>query len=214
VRDPSARRRVGDGSACAKQSEPLCDGRFRLSSAQPVADSGWGFGTSGCRLCAQERFFHWRFRCQCRLRIRIATTPAAGYAARLLRRYLYPDIEYDYDYTQANVGVGFRNRYFFNAAYGDNWLGLRQRGYDYEFGFVQPLVANLELGINLGQTRVSRFLGGHFTHWDAGVSKLFDHVALDLRYYDSTLAAPTLLGDPGGNRWVVSLAYAISPRAR
>jgi uncharacterized protein (TIGR02001 family) len=131
-----------------------------------------------------------------------------------LSRYLYPDIEYDYDYTQANVGFGFRDKYFFNAAYADHWLGLRQRGYDYQFGLAQPLVANLELGIDIGQTRVSPFLGGHFTHWDVGVSKLFDHIALDLRYYDSTLASPTLLGEPGGDRWVVSLAYAISPRGR
>jgi uncharacterized protein (TIGR02001 family) len=130
-----------------------------------------------------------------------------------LSQYEYPDIQINYDYRRINVGTAFRDRYFFNAAYSDDWLGIGKNGYQFEFGYTRPIAWNLEFGASIGRVNVDEFLGGTFNHWDAGLSKIVERFAIDLRYHSSSLTRATLLGDPNVSQWALSVAYAIAPRA-
>jgi uncharacterized protein (TIGR02001 family) len=134
-------------------------------------------------------------------------------AAVMLSRYRYPDLVISYDYTQIAATAGFRDRFFVGAAYADDWLGIGGSSYRYDVGATLPLERNFELGATLGRMHTGAlFLGGSFTYWDVGVSKVIDRFALDLRYHQATLDRPTLLGSPDGERWALSVTYAILPR--
>jgi len=131
-----------------------------------------------------------------------------------LSRYYYPGLYIRYDYTEIVAGFGFRDRFFFDAGYAHNYLSLDRPSYHYEAGIVWPWLRKLEVGANLGKMRADRFRGARYTYWDVGLSRVLGRFSLDLRYHDNTMSRATLLGDPAGDRWVLSASYAIAPRAR
>ena len=130
-----------------------------------------------------------------------------------LARYVYPDIEISYDYTEARVNLALRDRYFVSLGTSDDYLGLFGRSTEARAGVVLPLVRQIELGINAGRFEATETGYTKYDFWDIGLSRATGRFALDLRYHDNNYAGASLYGDPGEQEFVLSVAYAIRPRA-
>lgn len=143
-----------------------------------------------------------------------------GYAHRERRwsyeisvaRYLYPDISFSYDYTMLAFGVSFKNRISYTASFVDELLGLPYRGRYQELAVTQPLDWGLELGFTLGDLTADEIARGGYTYWNVGLSRAIGKIGLDLRYHEAGLEGASLLGDPDGSRWVLSVTYGPSAR--
>lgn len=124
-----------------------------------------------------------------------------------LAHYTYPDVGFDYDYTEFSVGASFKDRVSYRAAYADDLLSVGYRSLDQEISVNFPLPTNMELGIVLGRFSSSDRLDIDFTHYNVGLSKLIGAFTMDLRYYDTDYAIVTPLGRPADHRWVLSFSY-------
>jgi uncharacterized protein (TIGR02001 family) len=126
-----------------------------------------------------------------------------------LGRYAYPDFSYDYDYNELTLSTTFRNRFSYTAGYTDGLYSRSYAAWYQEVGFAQPLRFDLELSTALGE--FSDDFPGYedYTYWNVGLSKVIGRVALDLRFFDATAEAPSLLGDPAGDAWVLSVSYGV-----
>lgn len=127
-------------------------------------------------------------------------------------RYIYPGIDFRYDYTQAAVNFSFRDRYFVSVSNSNNYLSISQKTYQYKVGTAQPWIWDLEIGINAGRFHSRSPFGMSYSFWDAGISRPIGRFALDLRYHDSTFNYQTIWGETGSDRWVFSMTYSILPR--
>jgi uncharacterized protein (TIGR02001 family) len=123
-------------------------------------------------------------------------------------RYLYPDAESRYEYTELAASIGFRDRVFFSTAYTDDLYSSRRSAWNSEVALTFPLAANFEVSAALGRFDLDLVSDTKFTHWNAGVSKVMRRVAVDLRYYHSTYEVATALGDPDADQFVLSVSYA------
>jgi uncharacterized protein (TIGR02001 family) len=122
-------------------------------------------------------------------------------------RYFYPDAS-AYDYDEASVGFGFRDRIFYSVSYIDEYYVRSSAALNQEISFAVPLRGDLEIGGTLGYFEVAEDYVD-ITHWNLGVSKLFRRMALDVRYYDGNYEQRNFLGDPYADRYVLSLSYAL-----
>lgn len=129
-------------------------------------------------------------------------------------RHVYPDIERRYDYTEAAVGVSFRDRYFLSVARSNDYLAVYHRATRYRAGVAIPWVWDLELGIDAGRFHSSGPFDVSYSFWDAGLSRAVGRFALDLRFHDNTYDRTSLLGNHADGLWVFSLSYAILPLER
>jgi uncharacterized protein (TIGR02001 family) len=129
-----------------------------------------------------------------------------------LSRYAYPDVSFDYDYSEIAGSMSYRDRVFFAATYTDDLLALGRSASTQEVGLVFPVDWNIEVGATLGRLASSAAPGGGYTYWNVGASKIIRRVALDLRFHDSSQGLYTYLGNPNGDQWVLSLSYAIQPK--
>jgi len=129
-------------------------------------------------------------------------------------RYVYPGSSIDYDYTQATGSFSLRNRYFFEVSGSDKYMGIYGRSLLFRGGFSFPVRWDLDVGMNAGHFDASGRFDASYEFWDVGVSRVLGRFALDLRYHDNGYASTTLYGDGDGDRWVFSVAYAITPRNR
>ncbi|MGW8368559.1 MAG: TorF family putative porin [Gammaproteobacteria bacterium] len=133
-------------------------------------------------------------------------------ANAIVSRYIYPDIEVRYDYTQTAINFGLRDRYFVGASYSKNFFSIDRSAYQYYAGITIPLRSKLEVGINIGRFRSRELSNTSYTFWDIGLSRAFRQFAVDLRYHENTYGRTTRLGDGNGDRWVLSVSYVIVPR--
>lgn len=129
-----------------------------------------------------------------------------------LSRYLYPDFSFDYDYSHLAFGATLMNRLSYTAGYSDRWYSRPYSAWHHELGVAQPLRRDFELSASLGRFSSDAVPGGAYTYWDAGVSKVMRRVGLDLRYHTATLDQPSVAGDPGGERWVLSVSLGLVRR--
>lgn len=138
----------------------------------------------------------------------------AGYSRRVqdwsltatLGRYLYPGTSFDYDYGEVSGSVGYRDVIFLTASYTDDLFSRGTSVLNTELGGVLPLPWRLELGATLGRFEASDIDEG-FTHWNAGLSRTFDRIGVDVRYYDNTRYFASPMGETSGDEWVVSASY-------
>ncbi|HVY66385.1 MAG TPA: TorF family putative porin [Gammaproteobacteria bacterium] len=131
-----------------------------------------------------------------------------------LAHYAYPHTAVDYDYSEVNGTVGYRDRLFYSAAYSDSYYGLPRSSLNQEVSLAFPLRWNLEIGAAAGAFRV-RGDALDVTYWNVGVSKLVRRLAIDVRYYDGNHTQVGYFGDPHANHVVLSLSYALrGPRPR
>lgn len=149
----------------------------------------------------------------------IQATWYAGYFWRRARwaanfsvtRYRYPEIERDYDYTQAAAGISFRERYFLTVSQSSDYLEIYGRKKQIRIGVALPWIRNIEFGVNAGRLRYDGRRAGSYSHWDIGLSRPFGRLALDVRFHDSTLDRANLAGNLTKNQWVVSMTYPLLP---
>jgi uncharacterized protein (TIGR02001 family) len=133
-------------------------------------------------------------------------------ASVALSRYLYPDIQRNYDYSQLAVGVSFRDRYFFSAARVGEVLAVYDDAYVYRAGIAVPWIRDLEFEVNAGRFRSEAAAGVAYSFWDAGLSRPFGRLSVDLRYHDNGYGVSSLLGNRSQDLWVLSLTHALLPR--
>jgi uncharacterized protein (TIGR02001 family) len=127
-----------------------------------------------------------------------------------LGRYAYPDMSPDYDYNELTFSTTFRKRFSYAAGYTNRLYSRSYSAWYHELGFAQPLRFDLELSAALGQFNAD--LPGYdfdYTHWNVGLSKVVRRFALDLRFFETTEAAPSILGNPDGDAWVLSVSYGV-----
>jgi uncharacterized protein (TIGR02001 family) len=126
----------------------------------------------------------------------------------MLGRYFYPDTKISYDWNELTATVGYRDRIYYTAAYTDRYYGIWHSSLSQELSFSQPLRGNFEIGAALGHVEVAG-TPIEYTHWNLGVSKVLRHLAIDLRYYESSYDYAGFLGDPKHPAWVLSVSYAL-----
>ena len=119
-------------------------------------------------------------------------------------RYWYTESG-GYDYDEWSASVGFRDRVFYSASYGDGYYG--SSALNQEVAVAYPLPGNFEIGGALGYLDVSG--GPDITHFNLGASKLIGRIAIDLRYYDGDYDGRYYFGDPDAEHYVLSLSYAL-----
>lgn len=125
-----------------------------------------------------------------------------------LGRYSYPGAANDYAYEVVTGTVGYRDRVFYSASYSDSYYGVLRASLDQEVSVVFPLRGDFEIGAAAGEFRV-RSSALDITHWNVGVSKLVQRLALDLRYYDGSYSGLSYFGDPDADHWVLSMSYGL-----
>ncbi|HEU4619422.1 MAG TPA: TorF family putative porin [Gammaproteobacteria bacterium] len=127
-------------------------------------------------------------------------------------RYVYPGASTYYDYNEISTGFGYRERVFFTMSYTDALLSVGPPLFDAETTFAVPLPLGIELGGTLGRVVSDAYDGGRYTHWNAGVSRPFGRMGLDIRFYDNDAEGYGLYGKPLPDRWVLSFSYGFSRR--
>jgi uncharacterized protein (TIGR02001 family) len=130
-----------------------------------------------------------------------------------LGRYSYPDTSLDYDYDALSVSATFAGRLFYTASYTDRLYSSPYSARRHELGVAQPLQGNFEISAALGRFESQTIANGSYSHWNAGVSKILRRIGLDLRYHEASLGQVSYIGDPGGDRWVLSVSYAFPAKS-
>ena len=125
-----------------------------------------------------------------------------------LGRYLYPDGDSRYEYSELAASVGFRDRVFFSTSYTNDFYSLRRAAWNSEVSLTFPLPADFEVSAALGRFDLDFASASKYTHWNAGISRVVRRVAVDLRYYRSSYGLATVLGDPDADQYVLSVSYA------
>jgi uncharacterized protein (TIGR02001 family) len=128
--------------------------------------------------------------------------------------YEYPDMAVDYNYREWSFGARLMNRVFYTASYTDDLYSSSYSAWHHELGMAQPLPWDLELSAAIGEVRTDLVAYGGYTHWNIGVSKVMRRTGLDLRFHESSLDQVSYLGNPGGDRWVLSVSYGFAPGSR
>lgn len=123
-------------------------------------------------------------------------------------RYAYPGAPSYYDYNEVGAGVGFRERFFYNATYS------RALGFDainHELSVAWPVAYGVEIGAAAGRFDFER-VPADFTHWNVGASKIWRRLVIDVRYHDNDYGRATAFGDAVANGYVLSATYALHGR--
>jgi uncharacterized protein (TIGR02001 family) len=131
-------------------------------------------------------------------------------ATAAVGRYVYPGAPFDYDYDEASAGFGYRERVFVTLSYTDSLLAIGPSLFGAEVTFAVPLPLGIELGGTLGRVRSKAYSGRGYTHWNAGLSRPFGPMGVDLRFYDNDARGYALYGDPLPDRWVLSVSYGFT----
>jgi hypothetical protein len=97
-------------------------------------------------------------------------------------------------------------------SYTDALLSVGPSLLDAEVTFATPLPHGIELGGSVGRVNSDAYSGGGYTHWNAGLSRPFGPMGVDLRFYDNDAEGYRLYGDPLPDRWVLSVSYGFSRR--
>jgi uncharacterized protein (TIGR02001 family) len=133
-------------------------------------------------------------------------------ATAAVARYAYPGAPFEYGYDEASAGFGYRQRVFVTLSYTDALLSVGPSLFGAEVTFAMPLPLGIELGGTLGHVRSDVYSGGSYTHWNAGLSRPFGPMGVDLRFYDNDAQGYALYGAPLPRRWVLSISYGFTRR--
>ena len=127
-----------------------------------------------------------------------------------LGRYAYPGMSPDYDYNELTFSTTFRSRFSYTGGYTDQLYSRSYSAWHHELGFAQPLRFDIELSAAIGEFNAD--VPGYridYTHWNIGVSRVVRRFALDLRFFETTEETASILGDPAGDAWVLSVSYGL-----
>lgn len=128
----------------------------------------------------------------------------AGYGRALGRwgldatviRYTYPAARgFDYDFSEYAVTASRGDRWWLEFAWAPRFLGHDLAARHWELSTRWPLRWGLSAGAGLAYFDLSAGGDAGYWHWQAGLTRSFDRVSLDLRYYDADGAPPGVRPD-------------------
>jgi len=127
-------------------------------------------------------------------------------------RYIYPDFERDYDYWYGSATVSYRDRYFVSAAYSSDYLDLYDRTKQVSAGLALPWIQDIEFSATIGHLGFGGRFASSYSYWNAGISRPFGRIAVDVRYHDSDFDRDSIAGNQTHNQWVISMTWSPLPR--
>ncbi len=128
-------------------------------------------------------------------------------------RYIYPGYSPRYDYSEIAASISYRRRYYLTYSRSDDYLSINQDAEVFRGGITLPWIREIEASVNAGEFSTHGAFNRRYSFWDIGLSRGLGRFALDLRYHDDTYDRASILGESGDDRWVLSISYAITPRA-
>lgn len=123
--------------------------------------------------------------------------------------YRYPGTSGRYNYNELSAVIDYDDRYFYRLAYTDDMLSTGYSAASHDIGFRLPLPGKLELSASVGRVDFGSPYATDYTHYDAGLSRLFGRFGIDLRRYETNHAMSGFYGSSTGEAWALSLSYAI-----
>ena len=123
--------------------------------------------------------------------------------------YTYPGSSVDYDYLEFAAGLNYRDLATLQVSYSNDALARGESAVNYELGIQYPLTNGFEIGGILGFYDTSRLFGTGYAYGNAGISKSWPRLVVDLRYHDTDDDAVALFRSYAGSRWVASLSVPI-----
>ena len=129
-------------------------------------------------------------------------------------RYAFPHFGPDLDYTEMAANLSYRSRYFLSYSRSSDYASIGQPAEQIRLGVSMPWIQGIEASINAGRFESDRIFDIGYSYYDAGLSRVFGRLALDLRYHDDTYDRGTVIGETGIDRWVFSMSYPLSPQQR
>ena len=102
--------------------------------------------------------------------------------------YKYPgaDTFFDYDYLEYSVSANFDDRLWLEYAYSPDLYDSGEVTHNFEVYGEWPLANAWSLGAGLGRYDTSGLTGDIYSYWQAGITRHFKRLDVDLRYHDSS----------------------------
>ena len=103
-------------------------------------------------------------------------------------RYTYPGStgNINYNYNEASIVAGYRDTFWLEFDYTNSLFGHDAAAQNVEVLMVQPWLSDYSVSLGLGYFDVSEFADSGYWHWQAGASRSWGPVTLDLRYFDTS----------------------------
>lgn len=128
-----------------------------------------------------------------------------GSATLIRYAYVGEASRLDFDNTELVLAADFRDQLSGSLAYARYDSGDGSLAYELS---ARHLIANhFQFSARLGFNDLENIVGGRYLYWDLGVSKVFRHLTLDLRYSDSDQNAARLFGS---NLTGATIVFSIS----
>lgn len=102
--------------------------------------------------------------------------------------YTYPGASgtVDYDYEEYGVSFNYRDRVWYEYAYSPDVYNSSSETHNYRLHVEWQLPAALVGSAGVGYYDVSRLSDDSYAYWEAGVTRSFGRVDVDLRYHDTS----------------------------
>lgn len=126
-------------------------------------------------------------------------------------KYLYPDSTYGYDYTEFNATAAYRQWIRYTASYLEDWPSADGSALDQELTGSVPLPRDVALAASVGRIESNGAADLAYSYWNAGATKLWRRLSVDLRYHDTSYSSIAYIGEPAGSEWVLSLSIGLRP---
>ena len=127
-----------------------------------------------------------------------------------LLRYTYPGQTgvFDYNYTEALIGLTWDDRYSIEVGYTNSLYGFDAVGRHAELRGDLPLRNAWVVSAGLGYNNIADVGTSSYWYWDLGTSARFSRLTVDLRWYDNETPEGFLGRLSAGSSLVASLSVA------
>jgi len=117
--------------------------------------------------------------------------------------YTYPgaDTYFDYDYFEYALTANFDDRIWIQYAYSPDLYNSGKESHNIELSGEWSIASSWSVSAGLGYYDPSALTGSGYTYWQAGITRHFDKLDIDLRYHDT-------------NRWVPIISTADRAKER
>lgn len=108
--------------------------------------------------------------------------------------YTFPDTkgDVDYDYVEYSLVGNYDDRVWLEYSWSPDLFHTDRETHNFEVYAEWPLPAGVMLGGGAGYYDPSALTGAGYGYWQAGVTRIFGRVGLDLRYHDTSRAVPII----------------------
>ena len=108
--------------------------------------------------------------------------------------YTFPGTkgDFDYDFFEYSIVANYDDRAWFEYSYSPNLFHSGADTHNIDLYAEWALPAQLMLGAGAGYYDVSELSGSAYAYWQAGITRPFGKIDLDLRYHDTSRAVPII----------------------